>query len=56
MCDPAAVEKLFVRRDRRAGFASWILLFYALWHNHHIVGNRGVDGDAFVVLADAPAA
>jgi asparagine synthase (glutamine-hydrolysing) len=56
VCNPVAVEKLFVRRERRAGFASWILLFYALWHNHHILGNHGVDGDAFDVLGDARAA
>jgi asparagine synthase (glutamine-hydrolysing) len=56
MCEPAAVEKLFVKRGRRAGFASWILLFFALWHNHHIVGNRASGGDAFDVLGDARAA
>lgn len=57
MCEPAAVEKLFARRSgRRAGFACWVLLFFALWHNHHILGNRGVDGDAFEVLDDARAA
>lgn len=56
LCNPAAVEKLFVKRGRRAGFASWILLFFALWHNHHILANRAVDGDAFDVLGDAHAA
>ncbi len=55
LCTPSAVEKLFVKRGRRAGFASWILLFFALWHNHHIVGNQAVDGDAFDVLGDARA-
>ncbi|MEK9662075.1 MAG: asparagine synthase (glutamine-hydrolyzing), partial [Alphaproteobacteria bacterium] len=56
MCEPAAVEKLFARRSgRRAGFACWVLLFYALWHNHHILGNRRVDGDAFEVLGGARA-
>jgi asparagine synthase (glutamine-hydrolysing) len=53
LCNPAAVEKLFMRRGRRTGFASWVLLFFALWHNHHIVGNPGIDGDAFDVLGDA---
>ena len=40
LCDPAAVERLFKTRGKRAGFASWVLLFYALWHNHHILGRR----------------
>jgi asparagine synthase (glutamine-hydrolysing) len=56
MCNPAAVEKLFVGRGRRPGFACWILLFFALWHNHHVLGNRDVEGDAFDVLGDARAA
>lgn len=37
ICLPHAVEKLF--RDaagRHTGFAAWTLLFYALWHRHHI--------------------
>jgi asparagine synthase (glutamine-hydrolysing) len=40
LCDPAGVERLFKTRGKRAGFASWVLLFYALWHNHHILGRR----------------
>jgi asparagine synthase (glutamine-hydrolysing) len=56
LCEPSAVERLFVTRSRRAGFASWVLLFFALWHNHHIVGDATVDGDAFDVLDDARAA
>jgi len=39
ICRPASVERLF--RDagsRHAGFAAWSLLFYALWHRHHILG------------------
>lgn len=55
-CEPAAVEKLFVKRDRRAGFACWVLLFFALWHNHHILGNRTDGGDAFDALSDTCAA
>jgi asparagine synthase (glutamine-hydrolysing) len=32
-----SVEKLFTSAaEKRAGFAAWTLLFYALWHRHHI--------------------
>jgi len=27
-------------RDRRQGFAAWVLLFYALWHAHHVPNIR----------------
>jgi asparagine synthase (glutamine-hydrolysing) len=38
ICLPDAVEKLFGHIDgKRAGFAAWTLLFYALWHRHHIL-------------------
>jgi asparagine synthase (glutamine-hydrolysing) len=37
ICLPDAVEKLFREAARRrTGFAAWTLLFYALWHRHHI--------------------
>ncbi len=33
------VETLFREADgKREGFAAWTLLFYALWHRHHILG------------------
>jgi len=36
-CKPGAVESLFrAAHKKRAGFAAWTLLFYALWHRHHI--------------------
>ena len=53
ICDPKKVENLYLRRGKRQGFAAWLLLFYALWHNHHIVGSSGVGGDVFEVLDDA---
>ena len=31
---------------------AWSLLFYALWHTHHVLGRR-VEGDIAAVLADA---
>jgi asparagine synthase (glutamine-hydrolysing) len=36
-CRPEAVETLFaLAAQRRAGRAAWNLLFYALWHRHHV--------------------
>ncbi|MCW8951952.1 MAG: asparagine synthase (glutamine-hydrolyzing) [Rhodospirillales bacterium] len=58
ICAPDAVLALFAtlaegRGDmRRAGFAAWTLLFYALWHRRHILG-RLPEGDAFEALSAA---
>jgi asparagine synthase (glutamine-hydrolysing) len=35
---PDAVARLYSTDGKRAGFAAWTLLFYALWHRHHIEG------------------
>ena len=51
LCRPEGVEAVFRSRGRRAGFAAWVLLFYALWHRQHIEGVTG-DGDAFEMLGD----
>ena len=40
VCEPRAVEALFTKSGKREGFAAWVLLFYALWHGHHILGQR----------------
>lgn len=38
ICLPDAVERLYLNlRSKREGFAAWSLLFYALWHRHHIL-------------------
>ena len=51
ICVPGAVENLFLEAERkRADFACWTLLFYALWHRHHIE-RRPAAGDAFATLA-----
>ena len=51
LCLPGAVETLFRAADKkRAGFAAWTLLFYALWHRHHVEG-RPSDSDVFTALA-----
>ena len=51
-CDPVAVEGIFTRQNKRAGFAAWTLLFYALWHNAHILGGDN-EGSVLDVLASA---
>ena len=35
---PKLCEALFAKKGKRQGFAAWVLLFYALWHNHHVLG------------------
>jgi asparagine synthase (glutamine-hydrolysing) len=38
ICLPDQVEKLFANpAAKRPGFAAWTLLFYALWHRHHML-------------------
>ena len=52
-CHPDAVEGLFASvssSDGNAGFAAWLLLFYALWHRRHILGLSPV-GDVFETLS-----
>lgn len=51
VCRPDRVEALFAATGKREGFAAWVLLFYALWHRHHILG-RPVAPDAFDALSD----
>jgi asparagine synthase (glutamine-hydrolysing) len=37
ICEPSAVERLFREAaGKHEGHAAWTLLFYALWHRHHI--------------------
>ncbi len=50
IADPARVAALFrAAGGRHEGFAAWTLLFYALWHQAHVVGRRP-EGDVFEVL------
>jgi asparagine synthase (glutamine-hydrolysing) len=51
ICRPGTVEALFRDSGRRAGFAAWTLLFYALWHRRHVLGKRA-EGDIFDCLAE----
>ena len=40
---------LFTASGKRELFAAWTLLFFALWHQRHIVG-AATEGDAFELL------
>jgi len=51
VCHPDRVRGLFKKSGKRAGLASWNLLFYALWHQAHIVGDAG-EGDVFDTLGE----
>ena len=51
IANPGAVRALFAKPEGRAGFACWVLLFYALWHIRHVEGKPPV-GDAFDALRD----
>ncbi|MEK9646807.1 MAG: asparagine synthetase B, partial [Alphaproteobacteria bacterium] len=51
-CDVAKVETLFRQGAARHGFAAWSLLFFALWHQHHVVG-LPIGGDVFDALAES---
>ena len=49
-CRPDRVEALFAASGKHEGQAAWALLFYALWHQHHVL-RRPAGGDIFEVLA-----
>jgi asparagine synthase (glutamine-hydrolysing) len=51
LCRPDRVEAIFKSNRRRAGFAAWVLLFYAIWHRQHVEGISEI-GDVFAVLGD----
>ena len=46
---PDVVRKVFFARDKRSGFAAWILLFFVLWHKIHIE-RQALFGNVFDVL------
>ena len=49
---PSRVKALYSAGSKREGFAAWVLLFYALWHRHHILG-QAPQGNVFDTLAAA---
>ena len=53
VCRPGRVEALYKARGKRAGFAAWTMLFFALWHRAHVLGARP-EGDVFETLAAVP--
>ena len=52
ICQPGGVEALFSAVTRDNAGQAWTLLFYALWHRHHMIG-RPSNGDVFEVLASS---
>ena len=53
LCHGPAVEKLFAHVSKQTGFAAWTLLFYALWHQRHVLG-VAPGGDVFETLSSRP--
>ncbi|MEE2997857.1 MAG: asparagine synthase (glutamine-hydrolyzing) [Pseudomonadota bacterium] len=51
-CRPEAVETVFRSSGKHELFAAWTLLFFALWHQYHIVRVE-VGGDIFDALSRA---
>lgn len=53
LCKPRKVESLVqsAAESKQAGFAAWTLLFYALWHKRHILGEIP-EGNVFDVLGN----
>ena len=49
-CHPDRVVALYKSKKKRARIAGWVLLFYALWHKRHILGQQS-EGDVFDVLS-----
>lgn len=46
---PGAIETLFASLGKKQGKACWTILFYALWHQAHIVGQKPA-GNVFEAL------
>ena len=44
LCKPGKVEQLFSCRGKAQMKAQWSLLFYALWHQQHILGRKDKGG------------
>ncbi len=50
ICQPGSVEALFGGVTQGTAGQAWTLLFYALWHHHHMIGAAS-SGDVFETLA-----
>ena len=56
IAQPELIENLTRHcTDKRAGFAAWTLLYYALWHRRHVLGVIP-QGDVFDCLSTTPSA
>jgi len=49
-CHPRRLEQLYSKGGKHAGHAAWTLLFYVLWHRHHIL-RKPMPEDVFAALA-----
>ena len=47
---PGDIKSLFSSNKKRSGVAAWSLLFYALWHQYHFLGENP-SGSVFEVLS-----
>ena len=53
IADQKRVRALFAAASgRREGHAAWTLLFYALWHRAHVLGQPAGDLDVFTALSE----
>jgi asparagine synthase (glutamine-hydrolysing) len=50
LCRAETTAALFRATGKREAQAQWVLLFYALWHQHHMLGKPAA-GNAFDMLA-----
>lgn len=51
-CLPASLVRASFAEAAAKSQPAWSLLFYALWHSHHVIGIPA-DGDIAATLADA---
>ena len=50
LCQKETTVALYRAKGKREGLAQWVLLFYALWHQYHVLG-KPAEGSAFDLLA-----
>jgi len=50
LCRKETTAAIFRAKGKREGQAQWVLLFYALWHQHHVLG-KSAEGETLDMLA-----
>ena len=50
LCRKGTTTAIFRAKGKREGQAQWVLLFYALWHQHHVLG-KSAEGETLDLLA-----